>query len=137
MKRVEQQHQQALIEWAGWVRLGRRKLVDYLWHTPNGGARSKAEAGILKSMGVKRGIPDLQLAIAVTPFHGLFIEMKSLGETLSSEQREVHELLREEGYRVDTCFTIDEAKHSIERYLLPSGRLFTVHKPMLDMAAAP
>lgn len=29
------------------------------WHTPNGGGRSKAEAGILKAMGVLAGMPDL------------------------------------------------------------------------------
>ncbi len=30
-----------------------------VWHTPNGGGRSKAEAGILKAMGVLAGMPDL------------------------------------------------------------------------------
>ena len=30
-----------------------------VWHTPNGGGRSKAEAGILKAMGVVAGMPDL------------------------------------------------------------------------------
>lgn len=46
-----------------------RAAVEYLratlpkpwicWHTPNGGGRSKAEAGILKAMGVLAGMPDL------------------------------------------------------------------------------
>jgi hypothetical protein len=30
-----------------------------VWHTPNGGGRSKAEAGILKALGVTAGMPDL------------------------------------------------------------------------------
>ena len=30
-----------------------------VWHTPNGGGRSKAEAGILKAMGTLAGMPDL------------------------------------------------------------------------------
>lgn len=30
-----------------------------VWHTPNGGGRSKAEAGILKALGVMAGMPDL------------------------------------------------------------------------------
>jgi hypothetical protein len=30
-----------------------------VWHTPNGGGRSKAEAGILNAMGVLAGMPDL------------------------------------------------------------------------------
>ena len=46
-----------------------RELVAYLranlpkpwlvFHVPNGGGRSKAEAGILKAMGVLAGVPDL------------------------------------------------------------------------------
>lgn len=46
-----------------------RACVEYLrvalpspwfcFHVPNGGGRSKAEAGILKAMGVLAGIPDL------------------------------------------------------------------------------
>lgn len=46
-----------------------RQLVEYLrtalpkpwivFHIPNGGGRSKAEAGILKAMGVLAGMPDL------------------------------------------------------------------------------
>jgi hypothetical protein len=31
----------------------------FFWHTANGGGRSKAEAGILKAMGVLAGMPDL------------------------------------------------------------------------------
>ncbi len=48
-----------------------RAAVEYLratlpkpwivWHTPNGGGRSKAEAGILKAMGVLAGMPDLMV----------------------------------------------------------------------------
>lgn len=30
-----------------------------VWHSANGGGRSKAEAGILKAMGVLAGMPDL------------------------------------------------------------------------------
>lgn len=32
------------------------------WHTPNGGARSKAEGGVLKALGTLAGIPDLFVA---------------------------------------------------------------------------
>ena len=30
-----------------------------VWHAPNGGGRSKAEAGIFKALGVLAGMPDL------------------------------------------------------------------------------
>jgi len=49
------------------------------WHIPNGGARSKAEAGIFKAMGVKAGVPDIQ--VICRDAHKLpitiFIELKA------------------------------------------------------------
>jgi hypothetical protein len=35
-----------------------RGLLTYA-HVPNGGRRSKAEAGAFKAMGVRAGVPDL------------------------------------------------------------------------------
>lgn len=40
------------------------------WHTPNGGARTAAEAGIFKALGVKPGIPDIFILYCGT-LHGL------------------------------------------------------------------
>lgn len=40
-----------------------------VWHTPNGGGRSKAEAGILKAMGTLAGMPDLFVLGPNDPFH--------------------------------------------------------------------
>lgn len=55
-----------------------------VWHTPNGGGRSKAEAGILKAMGVLAGMPDLfvmgpkQTGIAADGMarHGFMVDAK-------------------------------------------------------------
>ena len=46
------------------------------WHTANGGGRSKAEAGILKAMGVLAGMPDLfvcgpRSVLPTPPFSGV------------------------------------------------------------------
>ena len=55
MKRSEEALQRALC-----AELRIRLMPPWMfWHTPNGGARSKAEAGMLKATGVKAGIPDL------------------------------------------------------------------------------
>ena len=45
------------------------------YHPANGGARSKAEAGILKAMGVRAGVPDL--AFVLRDGRAAFIEMKA------------------------------------------------------------
>ena len=55
MRRPEQQLQKAVVAHLR-ARLPKPWLV---WATPNGGGRSKAEAGVQKAMGVLAGIPDL------------------------------------------------------------------------------
>lgn len=64
-----------------------------LFHIPNGKARSKREAAILKGMGVVPGIPDLCYV-----FRGRahFIEVKAQGGALSPKQRKVIEQLRQQ-----------------------------------------
>ena len=55
MRRPEQQLQKAVV-----AHLRARMPKPWLvWATPNGGGRSKAEAGVQKAMGVMAGIPDL------------------------------------------------------------------------------
>ncbi len=55
MNRPEEKLQRACV---GYLRAALPKPW-LCWHTPNGGGRSKAEAGILKAMGVLAGMPDL------------------------------------------------------------------------------
>lgn len=55
MKRPEENLHRACVQYLQ-AALPKPWLV---WHTPNGGGRSKAEAGILKAMGVLAGMPDL------------------------------------------------------------------------------
>lgn len=55
---------------------------------PNGGARSKGEAGKLKAEGVRAGVSDVCCAYPVAGKHGLFLEMKSLeGAAPTGDQR--------------------------------------------------
>lgn len=55
MRRPEEAAHRAIVE-----HLRLRLLPPWMfWHTPNGGGRSRAEAGILKAMGTMAGIPDL------------------------------------------------------------------------------
>ena len=77
---------------------------------PNGGGRSKAEAGRLKSEGVKAGVSDVFVAYPVAHWHGLYIEMKRPdGGTLSEEQRRWLAESERLGYLAVCCRGADEA----------------------------
>lgn len=78
MNRPEEQLHRSIVQWlavslpSGWM----------FWHTPNGGGRSAAEAGILKALGTRAGMPDLFI---LGPGSKLIaIEVKAPPETLKS-----------------------------------------------------
>lgn len=80
---------------------------------PNGGYRTEAEAGILKAMGVRKGVPDLELPVArrtsTLSYDRLHIELKGPRETPTEEQLDWIEFLRKEGNCVQVCFTLEAA----------------------------
>ena len=80
---------------------------------PNGGGRSKAQAGQLKAEGVSSGVPDLYI-----PELKVWIEMKrQKGGTVSKEQKDWHEYLRSIGDTVLVCKGFEQAKESIKKIL--------------------
>lgn len=76
---------------------------------PNGGGRSKREAGRLKAEGVTPGVSDIFVALPAGVFHGLYIEMKSLTGSPSREQRAWLSDSVELGYAGTVCRGADEA----------------------------
>ena len=85
-------------------------------HIPNEGKRSASYAAMLKSMGLRRGFPDLFVTRARGGYHGLFIEMKYDKGKTSKDQKEWIELLTSEGYACAVCYTADEAIQFIKKY---------------------
>jgi len=77
--------------------------IERTFAIPNGGRRSKREAGRFKAEGVKAGVSDIFCALACGPHHGLFIEMKSLTGYPSREQREWVEKSIACGYCAHVC----------------------------------
>lgn len=63
--------------------------IPFLHHSPNGGWRTKAEAGRFKAMGTRAGFPDLLLwhPNRFYPFMG--IELKTPSGRQSAEQKEM------------------------------------------------
>lgn len=71
---------------------------------------------ILNEMGRLTGVPDLFIAVPTKLHPGLFIEMKYGKNKCTESQLEVHEDLREVGYRVDVCWSADEAIAVVKDY---------------------
>jgi len=118
---TEDQEQITLMSWARRVKFGNGRLSDYLIHIPNGGSRNIIEAAKFKKMGVKAGVPDLQLLVPNGLIHGLWIELKSKTGKLQPSQRLMMQRLEEQGYLCKVCFGADEAINEIKKYLCLNG----------------
>lgn len=115
--RTEDQEQMLIFQWAAFAH-GKHPELDLLYHIPNGGKRSKAEAGRFKAMGVKSGVPDLMLPVQKNGYHGLYIELKrEKGGTVSPEQQKWINALRKQGYAVEVCKGFEQARCLLVEYL--------------------
>jgi hypothetical protein len=72
---------------------------------------------ILKKEGAMLGMPDLIICIASGAYHGLFIEMKTSKGVLSDNQKTTHQLLKDAGYQVKVCRSLDEFIQAVHNYL--------------------
>jgi hypothetical protein len=114
---TEHQLQVKVINWWSRACEGYKLPVFALYHIPNGGSRHMLEAVNLKAAGVRKGIADLALDVARGPYHGLRIEMKRSKGVVSPEQKEVHQFLAGQGYRIIVAWTAQDAINAIDDYL--------------------
>jgi len=87
-----------------------------LYHNYNN-PPNKVKGGILKGLGLKKGIPDLFFALPINGKHGLYIEMKTATGKLEKEQIKYQKLLAGVGYNWELCRSLDEFITVIETYL--------------------
>ena len=127
----EEDHQVNLFKWAY---LSRQKYPELaaLFSIPNGTKlagtpKQRAyQAQRLKNAGMRAGVSDVCLPIARGGYGSLWIEMKrpaSPGKpkgVLSDTQREWGELMLKNGNLFQVCYTWEEAKDTILRYLAKS-----------------
>jgi hypothetical protein len=114
---TESAEQQALFEWAA-IQGNMTPELSLLYHIPNGGYRSKAEAGRFKAEGVKSGVPDVCLPVARGGFHGLYIELKRRkGGKVTHEQEKWIKLLSKQGYIAIAVRGWEKAAEAIMIYL--------------------
>lgn len=99
-----------------WFRLRFPKALIYA--IPNGVFTTKTSAGKLVSEGVRHGMPDLHIPIAMNGYNSLYIEMKNgkVGR-LSEHQKEMIALLESFGNKVVVCRTFDEFVEEVNSYL--------------------
>ncbi len=92
-------------------------ILRWMYHPPNGGARSKATAGRLRAMGVRSGVPDLLNHKPSGPWAGFAAEAKSSTGRLSDDQIGWLVMFRDQGYLVGLFRTIEEFHSYLEVYL--------------------
>lgn len=114
----ENQHQIAVFKWSKQAEVrGRYPELALMHHVANERQCSPAMGKLLKLMGVKPGVPDIDLPVARGKYHGLRIEMKTETGQTTVDQDWWGERLREQGYFVETCHGWESAIRVIEWYM--------------------
>lgn len=122
----EANEQRRLMEIAGYY-AHRYPELSLLYHVPNEGKRSKITGSILKSQGLKAGVPDLCLPVARGVYHGLYIELKYGKNKLSDNQKQWLTLLGDQRYFAVACWGGDQAFQTLLNYLnLEDGKFYSV-----------
>ena len=112
----EHNEQCAVIHW--WRKWHHKFNVPefMLFAIPNGGSRDIITGARLKAEGVRRGTPDLFLAVPARGRHGLFIEMKYNKGRLSDEQTAFLLVAENRDYTTRVAWTAEEAIDAIKEY---------------------
>ncbi|MGR8918013.1 MAG: VRR-NUC domain-containing protein [Gammaproteobacteria bacterium] len=108
-----------------WVELQFPKEAQHLAAIPNGGGRTKAEAGMLKAEGVKKGAPDLFLFLPRGPYLGAAFETKAPGGRQSTDQKVWQSRLQSQGYAYFLCVGVDQLMAAWRQYLAFGPSNFT------------
>lgn len=113
----EHQEQCAVVQWARMpCNIRRYPYLDLLHAIPNAAKRSYKLAAMMKAEGLLAGIPDLSLPVRQGKYYGLYIEMKHGKNKPTASQKWAIGRLREAGYRVEVCYTGEEAIELIKDY---------------------
>ena len=113
----ESSQQKALFCWAA---LNIKQYPELKWLTaiPSGGNRDAITGARMKAEGLKRGIPDILLAVRKNAWASLWIELKvASGGKVSPEQTEWIAHLLSQGYCAIVCKGYEEARDTIIKYL--------------------
>lgn len=113
---TEHNEQAALFHWAE-IAAQQRPVLGLLFAIPNAGKRTIGAARWMLAEGLRAGVPDVFLPCACGGYHGLFVEMKYGANRPTATQQAWIAGLRDLGYKVEICYSADDARAVIEDYL--------------------
>ena len=123
--RREQSLQQQVVAWwdgPGGPVKDAAMLAGYMANVPIGGDHGKRLGGIMKSMGVRKGWPDLQV-VTCCPLtgaqHSAFFELKTAKTKPSDEQEALHVSLTLLGFPVFVIRSLEEFIGAIDALGIP------------------
>ena len=111
-RHIESQIQQSCVKW---FRLQFPEIGLLLFAVPNGGARNKREAGILKGEGVTAGVADMILLKPSGGFASLCIEFKTeeKGSTQRETQKQWQKAAEAAGNKYVICRSFDDFRKEV------------------------
>lgn len=112
----EEDLHRAVFEWIFLNETRYPELQNHM-HCPNGGARSKGEAGKLKAMGVRKGVSDVINPFPSAGGAGFACELKAPSKKPTSEQALYLETAASHGWVTGVCYTLEQFVALTERYL--------------------
>ena len=124
-RRKKPGHEESLLQRAcvAWFRAQYPEHALMLFAVPNGGGRSRIEAGIMKAEGVTAGVSDLILLEARGGYGALCIEMKTTEK--SSRQRASQKAWQtaaeRAGNRYEVVRTLEEFQFIVNLYMSLPG----------------
>lgn len=91
---------------------------ETIWfHVPNGGARSKGEAGKMKGLGTKPGVSDILILETRGEYKGFCLELKVKKGKVSPDQYIFLYAMSERGFKTVVAYNYDVATEEIRKYL--------------------
>ena len=112
MARAEDNIQRTVVHW---IRATCPGVV--VFHVPNGGRRSRAEAAIFKGLGVLAGVPDL---IILWPGRCAGLELKAPGGRPTPAQLAIGEQMQSLGHLWGWADSVDDAIGLLKSWGVPT-----------------
>lgn len=115
---TEDQIHRACADWV-FAHEGIYPFLRWLMHVPNGGLRSRGEAGKMRAMGVRKGVVDwiLPFPSPTGRYAGLAIEVKSHEGTVSAEQQEFLDDSQAAGWLTAVVRSSEEFEQVVEQWI--------------------
>ena len=101
------------------LRRVKHPVAPYAFAIPNGFLDTKSKRIRAWKEGMVSGVCDTFIPFPSKGFHGLFIEFKAKGGTLSLPQEAFINYARSTGYKAEVVFSLREALSVLKDYLEP------------------